>query len=91
MSLEEEVSSVLSVDSVERVIFEEGDTGTVHVMYDSHEFWSAWPHGDDRGTHEEKEEYFQEQLGVGWAFRELLTGTESQRGGIYMQVAVFER
>lgn len=86
--VESETSRVLDVDGVERVEFV-GDGSRVEVIYDSQEFFRDWPHGDDVGTHEQQEEYFQEKFGISWSLVEIDFG--STRGGDGSQVAIFER
>lgn len=89
MSLESEIARVFSDDSVEKVFFEDGDTGRVTVMYKSRPFFKGWPYGDDAGSREEQEAYFQERFGVDWELVEIVVGTT--RGSADSQLAVFDR
>lgn len=89
MSLESEIFHVLQHPNVEAISFSES-TNTVKITYQSYEFFNEWPHGAEEGTREQKEAYFQNQLGVDWYFVTIETNSPAKRSSD-SQVAILQR
>lgn len=83
-TMKENIENIFSHDSVVKI--EILSPERVFIYYKSRLFFRNWPHGDKVGSKDEKEEYYQNELGIDWDFIEIAS---SQRWNI--QIAEFNR